>query len=55
MWTNETIFSEGDLNREEYEVFIEQEYEGSYQERLEHVENMLQRLQAEKNMLEDTN
>lgn len=52
MWTNETIFSEGDLcNADEYEQFINDEYQGERSYRLEHVQNMLERLTAEKNML----
>ena len=53
MWTNETIFSEGDLcNADEYEQFINDEYQGKRSDRLEHVKNMIERLQAEKEMLE---
>lgn len=54
MWVNETIFSEGDLmNTEEYDNFISDEYQGDRSERLEHVKNMIDRLQAEKKMLEE--
>ena len=54
MWVNETIFSEGDLmNTEEYDSFISDEYQGERSERLEHVKNMIDRLQAEKKMLEE--
>ena len=48
MWTNETIFSEGDLCDEElYEQFIEKEYQGVYSDRINHIENMITRLRAE--------
>lgn len=54
MWVNETIFSEGDLmDREEYDKFISDEYQGNFYERLEHVKSMLKRLQAEEKMLEE--
>lgn len=54
MWVNETIFSEGDLtNTEEYENFILNEYQGNRSDRLEHVKNMLERLQAEQKILEE--
>lgn len=54
MWTDETIFSLGDLSRtEEYSEFIDREYDGMRSERLEHVKNMISRLQAEKEMLEE--
>lgn len=49
MWTDEIIFSLGDLSYDEesYEEFIEKEYQGDYMERLEHVEHMIARLQVE--------
>lgn len=54
MWTDETIFSLGDLSRtEEYSEFIDREYDGDRSVRLEHVKNMISRLQAEKEMLEE--
>lgn len=54
MWTNETIFSLGDLSRtDEYSEFIKREYDGIPSERLEHVNHMIERLQAEKEMLEE--
>lgn len=50
MWTNENIFFEGDLcDNELYEQFIEKEYQGIYSDRINHIENMITRLQAEKN------
>lgn len=50
MWTNETIFSEGDLCDDElYDQFIENEYQGIYSDRITHIESMIKRLQAEKN------
>lgn len=53
MWTNETIFSEGDLCDEElYEQFIEKEYQGVYSDRINHIENMITRLRAEQETLE---
>ena len=49
MWTNENIFFEGDLcDNELYEQFIEKEYQGIYSDRINHIENMITRLQAEK-------
>ena len=52
MWTNETIFSEGDLCDEElYEQFIEKEYQGVYSDRINHIENMITRLRAEQETL----
>ena len=52
MWTNETIFSEGDLCEEElYEQFIEKEYQGIYSDRINHIENMITRLRAEQETL----
>lgn len=54
MWTNETIFSLGDLSRtDEYSEFIDSEYDGDRSVRLEHVNHMIERLQAEKEMLEE--
>ena len=53
MWTNETIFSEGDLCDDElYEQFIEKEYQGNYSDRIAHIDNMINRLQAEQETLE---
>lgn len=53
MWNNETIFSEGDLCDEElYDLFIQNEYQGVYSDRLAHVQNMINRLQAEQETLE---
>ena len=52
MWTNETIFSEGDLCDDElYEQFIEQEYQGNYSDRIAHIDNMITRLRAEQETL----
>lgn len=51
MWTNQTIFSIGDLSgtmEKEYQEFIEKEYNGSYSDRLMHIEHMLERLEFEK-------
>lgn len=53
MWNNETIFSEGDLCDDElYDLFIQNEYQGIYSDRLGHVQNMIERLQAEQEKLE---
>lgn len=56
MWVDERIFSKGDLcngvNGEQYSEFISYEYADNLKDRLEHVEQMIERLQAEKNMLE---
>jgi hypothetical protein len=53
MWTNETVFSKGDLLDDElYDTFISRFYEGSYADRYAHVNIMLDRLQAEKESLE---
>ena len=47
------IFSEGDLCDEElYDLFIQNEYQGVYSDRLAHVQNMINRLQAEQETLE---
>lgn len=52
MWTNEVIFSKGDLsNNEEYENFLTENYQGNHHERLIHVTQMIDRLQAEKTLL----
>ena len=55
MWTNETIFSLGDMSHDEklYEEFIEREYQGNYTERLEHLEHMITRLQFEQKKLKE--
>jgi hypothetical protein len=54
MWTDEKIFSIGDLeNFEDYDKFIKADYEGNYTERLLHVEEMIKRLTAERNVLAD--
>lgn len=55
MWTNETIFSLGDMshNEKQYEEFIEREYKGSYTERLEHLERMITRLEFERKKLKE--
>ena len=54
MWGNEIIFSLGDLSKtDEYAEFIEREYDGKRSERLEHIKYMIERLQAEKEMLEE--
>lgn len=56
MWVDERIFSKGDLcngvKGEQYCEFISYEYADNLKDRLEHVEQMIERLQAEKNMLE---
>lgn len=52
MWINEKTFSIGDLeNSEEYIEFINAEYEGDYAERLLHVNEMIKRLSAERDIL----
>lgn len=52
MWTNEVIFSKGDLsNNEEYENFLTENYQGNHHERLIHVTQMIDRLQEEKTLL----
>lgn len=57
MWVDEIIFSKGELsasvNGDIYSESIEYYFSGNYQERLEHVEQMIDRLQAEKTMLLD--
>jgi hypothetical protein len=57
MWTNETIFSKGDLSEsldsEKYREFIVKEYADDYRARREHVKLMIERLQAEYTMLDD--
>lgn len=58
MWTNQTIFSVGDLSgtmEKEYHEFIEKEYNGSYSDRLMHIEHMLERLEFEKKKIIDGN
>lgn len=56
MWVDERIFSKGDLcdgvYGELYSEFINYEYADNLKDRLEHVEQMIDRLQAEKNMLQ---
>ena len=56
MWVDERIFRKGDLcdgvKGEQYSEFISYEYADNLKDRLEHVEQMIERLQAEKNMLE---
>lgn len=52
MWTDETIFSEGDLNNVDEYLEIVSNYVDGLQGRYEHVLNMLTRLQAEKALLE---
>lgn len=53
MWTNEVIFSEGDLQAvvdgtsEDYYDFLESEYMGDSEERAKHVKKMIERLNAE--------
>lgn len=52
MWTKEVIFSKGDLsNNEEYKYFLTENYQGNHHERLIHVTQMIDRLQAEKTLL----
>lgn len=54
MWTNETIFSLGDLSfgdEQLYTEFIQREYNGDYSERLYHIERAIARLQFEKRKL----
>ena len=54
MWTDEIIFSEGDLcdpSECGYHEFIQNEYQGNYFERLDHVLSMIKRLEAEKALL----
>lgn len=57
MWVDERIFSKGDLSEgikgDKYSEFIEYEHYNNLYERLEHVEQMIDRLQAEKDMLEE--
>lgn len=57
MWVDERIFSKGDLSEgikgEQYSEYISYEYADNLKERLEHVEQMIDRLQAEKAMLEE--
>lgn len=57
MWVNERIFSKGDLcngvHGDEYSEYINYEYADNLTERLEHIEQMIDRLQAEKTMLEE--
>lgn len=55
MWVDERIFSKGDLSEgvhgDEYSEYINYEYADNLKERLEHIEQMIDRLQAEKAML----
>lgn len=52
MWTHETIFSVGDIsNRDTYEDFISQNFNGDYVMRYTHVCSMLSRLEFERNFL----
>lgn len=52
MWSNETIFSKGDLMDDElYDTFIGREYQGNYADRYAHVNLMIDRLSAEKESL----
>jgi hypothetical protein len=52
MWTNETVFSKGDLmDNKLYDTFINRFYEGSYADRYAHINNMIDRLQEEKKIL----
>lgn len=56
MWTNQTIFSIGDMCgtlEKEYNQFIDEKYNGSLQERLEHVERMITRLEFERKKLKE--
>lgn len=56
MWDKEKVFSKGELSgtmEAEYEQFIEEEYEGDYHERLEHIEHLIDRLQFEKKKLKE--
>lgn len=56
MWVNQTIFSIGDMCgtlREEYNRFIDKEYNGSFQERLEHIDRMITRLEFERKKLKE--
>lgn len=52
MW-NETIFSQGDLNSDEYRKFISDIYSGSVVDRLLHVQSVIERLIAENDYLQD--
>lgn len=52
MW-NETIFSQGDLNSDEYRKFISDIYSGSAFDRLLHVQSVIERLIAENDYLQD--
>ena len=57
MWKNETIFSIGDLSgtmEKEYNEFIDNEYDGDLNARLEHVEEMIKRLEFEKKIIKAT-
>lgn len=57
MWVDERIFSKGDLSEgvkgEQYSEYISYEYADNLEERLEHVKQMIDRLQAEQTMLEE--
>lgn len=57
MWVDERIFSKGDLSEgvkgDEYSEYISYEYADNLKERLEHVEQMIERLQAERTMLQE--
>ncbi len=57
MWVDERIFSKGDLSEgvkgERYSEYINYEYADNLEERLEHVKQMIDRLQAEQTMLEE--
>lgn len=57
MWVDERIFSKGDLSKgvhgDEYSEYINYEYSDNFEERLKHVEQMIDRLQSEKAMLEN--
>lgn len=53
MWTNEVIFSEGDLcDRDNYEQLLTDYCLGDFTDRLSHVRNMITRLTGEKCRLE---
>ena len=53
MWTNEVIFSEGDLcDRDNYEQLLTDYCLGDFYDRLTHVRNMITRLIGEKCRLE---
>ena len=56
MWTEQTIFSIGDLcgtAEKEYNDFINKEYGADIRERLKHVKRMITRLEFEQKKIEE--